>query len=402
MKFMDKYAVPGTGIIIGKKCQYRKDHDGNSVERVAKSYTAEYRDHEGKRRFEGLGTTNKREAIQNAMAIHRQLEEGQAPARKPGKLTVISLVKRYMEYSQSKDLAPKTISRYRTALDQLISFCTDEQIIYISAFNEEAFQRLGARMRTSTHKQQATYASKSIYTTMMIIKQTIKWAVRQKIIRDNPIAGAQVPTAKPKPQPCFTDEQIAGLIERCEHLMQTDASWINTRNAIVILSHTGLRVGELVQLQWQDVLFERGESGMLHIRRGGSRGTTKSREERFLPIAPQVRTVLDSLVQTNGLVMPGLRDRTLLARVKRLCRDLHYPHTLKVHSFRHYFASRCANRKIPYRMTLEFMGHSSSSILDLYYHLEDDVAHQAMMTVAEDSPKTLSPAALRAKLEHTR
>ena len=402
MKFMDKHAVPGTQIIIGKKCQYRKNGEGNSVERVSKSYTAEYKDQDGKRRFEGLGTTNKREAIQKSMTIHRQLEEGQAPTRKAGKLTVGSLVKRYMEYCQSKDLAPKTISRYRTALDQLARFCADEQIVYISAFNEEAFQRLGARMRTSTHKQQATYANKSIYTTMMIIKQTINWAVKQKIIRDNPIAGAQVPAAKPKPQPVFTDAQIAGLIERCEYLMKTDASWSNTRNAIIILSHTGLRVGELIQLQWQDVLFERGESGMLHIRRGGSRGTTKSREERFLPIVPQVRTVLDSLAQTDGVVMPSLRDRTLLARVKRLCRDLHYPHTLKVHSFRHYFASRCANRKIPYRMTLEFMGHSSSSILDLYYHLEDDVAHQAMMTVAGDLSNQVSTTALRAKLEHTR
>lgn len=123
MKFMDKYAVPGTDIIIGKKCQFRKDHDGNSVERIAKSYTAEYRDHDGKRRFEGLGTTNKREATQKAMAIHRQLEEGQAPTRKAGKLTVASLVKRYMDYCQSKDLAPKTISRYRNR-DGVNSCCT--------------------------------------------------------------------------------------------------------------------------------------------------------------------------------------------------------------------------------------------------------------------------------------
>lgn len=56
--------------------------------------------------------------------------------------------------------------------------------------------------------------------------------------------------------------------------------------------------------------------------------------------------------------------------------------TDKLHSFRHHFASICANHHVAYRKALTWLGHSSSEMLELYYHLHDDDSQKAMLALA--------------------
>jgi hypothetical protein len=42
----------------------------------------------------------------------------------------------------------------------------------------------------------------------------------------------------------------------------------------------------------------------------------------------------------------------------------------------------CARNNVAYKYALEWMGHKSSDILDLYYTQFDDVAEQAIRTIA--------------------
>ena len=197
---------------------------------------------------------------------------------------------------------------------------------------------------------------------------------KYKLLPVYELSAAELPSAKPAPQPCPTTKEVESIVERLDGIYS---------DAIAVLAYTGLRVGELLQLQWGDVLLDKGELGMLHIRRGGSNGSTKTSRERFVPIHPRVRPVFDSLPPTDELVFPSLRDRTLLSKLKDGARRAGFAGNIKVHSLRHHFASTCANSRIPYRMSLAWMGHSSSSILDLYYHLHDEDSEAAMKTVAE-------------------
>jgi hypothetical protein len=51
---------------------------------------------------------------------------------------------------------------------------------------------------------------------------------------------------------------------------------------------------------------------------------------------------------------------------------------------RHHFASLCANHNVAYRKALTWLGHSSSEILELYYHLHDADSQAAMRALAGD------------------
>ncbi len=372
MKFVDREVVDGTTVTIGRKVQYRKTELGRE-QRVSQSYSAEYVE-AGRRRFQGLGTPNKREARRRAIEIQQRLDAGEQRTP-PARATIDQLIDRYEAFNRDRDLAPKTLAKYAADLDKLRRFCKETGLTRADRFDEAAYARFGAWLREQVHKQGTGYAPKSNYTTLTVCKQMFKWAWRQRLAPTTSLASTRLPTAKPRSQPCFTTQQVETMLERAEGLPCA---------AIAILAYTGLRVGELEQLQWADVHLDMGELGMIHVHRGGSAGVTKDREARFVPVHPQIRGVLDELPRVDDLVLPELRARTLLAQIKRLCGELGFGRNYKTHSLRHHFASMCANSAIPYRLALAWMGHSSSSVLDLYYHLHDAESEAAMIRMAED------------------
>ncbi len=50
----------------------------------------------------------------------------------------------------------------------------------------------------------------------------------------------------------------------------------------------------------------------------------------------------------------------------------------RLHSFRHYFCSVCANTGIPERITMNWLGHADSEMVRHYYHLNDEESRRKM------------------------
>jgi len=50
----------------------------------------------------------------------------------------------------------------------------------------------------------------------------------------------------------------------------------------------------------------------------------------------------------------------------------------RLHSFRHYFCSTCANNGEPERMVMDWLGHADSEMIRHYYHLHDEEAKRRM------------------------
>ena len=74
----------------------------------------------------------------------------------------------------------------------------------------------------------------------------------------------------------------------------------------------------------------------------------------------------------------------LVAYVKSLCQECGFtnPKQYKLHTFRHFFASYCAQQNLSYKYALEWMGHSSSAILDLYFTMNDRHSQMAMNSLS--------------------
>lgn len=53
----------------------------------------------------------------------------------------------------------------------------------------------------------------------------------------------------------------------------------------------------------------------------------------------------------------------------------------RLHSFRHYFCSRCANNGVPEMMLMTWLGHGDSQMVRHYYHLQDAEARERINAV---------------------
>ena len=366
MKLLNRERVDGTNITIGKRVYYR-----NKIKRVSRGYTAEYRDATGRQVCESLGTRSCLEARRMAVEIFTRLQEGR-PRVVDAKLKVEELIDAYFEMAKAKGVAKKTEWKYRTHLDKLKEFCRQRRITLAHRFSREAFFAYRQWLADQD------YADKTIYGALTLAKQVFKWGFQEGKLREYRLDAARIAKARAKPQPYFTTDQVELIIANSER---------TERVAFATLAYAGLRIGELEQLQWADVQRDRGDLGMFYIRRGGSNGTTKDKDHRFVPIHPRIRPLLDALSRTSERVFPEITERRLLKRLKEICHQigLANPDQYKLHSFRHHFASLCANHRVAHRKALAWLGHSSSEILDLYYHLHDADSQAAMKSLADDT-----------------
>ena len=332
MKLHESEKVDGTDVKIGKRVRHQRV-EGQKVDVISSTYAAIYKETNGKWSHESLQTSNRREARRKAIEIQVRLDNGRKRIVFKA-ISIKELLDDYEAHCKAKGLAPKSLAKYGADLKKLLKFCKSKRIRIAQDFDEDQYHAFRGWLQVQIHKQATTYAPKSVAAALLVTKQAFKWGWKRKLLPTYTLAAVSLPKAKARPQPCFTTDQVETLLELVKG---------QERAVIATLAYAGLRIGEAEQLQWEDVLFDRGELGMFHIRRGGSHDAPKNKNDRFVPVHPRIRVYLEPLKRRQGLVFPGVTERRLLTRLKGLCRQAGFvaPDQYKLHSFRHHFA-RCA------------------------------------------------------------
>ena len=162
---------------------------------------------------------------------------------------------------------------------------------------------------------------------------------------------------------------------------------------VLLTAYTGLRLGELCGLQWQDVDVD---AGLLHIQRtveriaqigGGTCLTVQppktENSERWIPIPKEMLRMLkpetkqpDSYLLTGGEIVPDpramqYRYKALLTRCGVRYRNFH--------CLRHSYATRCVERGVDVKSVSELLGHADvRTTLRLYVHSCMDYKRRAV------------------------
>ena len=175
------------------------------------------------------------------------------------------------------------------------------------------------------------------------------------------------------PLPDETREILVRLRASLKH------QWIADSTAV--LSHSGLRFGELAQLTRFDADLRR-ELILIRDETFDPNGTktTKGGFSRAVPMHPVVKEIiLRRLKGKNDLLFQGPRGGTLRSdtygrNLRKLALEPlaeKFPHprfqTITAHCFRHFFASLCAANKVSEQTTMDWMGHKTSSMARVYY-----------------------------------
>jgi integrase len=296
-----------------------------------------------------------------------------------------------------------TLKRYRAVFDKFDAFCASRRVATWNAVTDDVIQNY------LSHLGQEEYAYRTQYLEGTTIKQALGWFVETKRLPES--ARSRLTLRKPTETHthCWTPAEFRAIVGHCR--ARADLHWL--ADVVVGLGTTGLRISELAALRWDD-LDTKNE--VLHLKdestRAGQAGrtedvrTTKGKRSRSLPIAPELRTVLESRTREPGrAVFRGPKGGRLKPDTVRniFVREVLTPLAAtpglstgfadgRLHSFRHYFCSMSANRGVPQRTLMRWLGHRESDMVEHYYHLHDDESRRQMMKLDHGLPAGALPA----------
>ena len=162
---------------------------------------------------------------------------------------------------------------------------------------------------------------------------------------------------------------------------------------ILLTAYTGIRLGELCGLQWQDVNVD---AGTLHVQRtveriaqagGGTCLTVQTPKtessDRWIPIPQEMLRILDAghrqpeaYLLTGGETLPD--PRTCQYRYKALLNRCGVGYR-SFHALRHTYTTRCIEQGVDAKSVSELLGHSDvRTTLRLYVHSSMEYKRKAV------------------------
>ena len=163
----------------------------------------------------------------------------------------------------SKELAPSTYKRYCRILEtRLLPYFGHFYINKIKPTDIMHFYDLLSRdtqlVRKKDNNGKKTIkplSGKTILEHHRLLRAMLHKAVYWQLIVANPAERVQPPKARKPKRKSYDDEQTKILLENLELLSSEDTKY---KVAIILTVFTGVRLGELMGLEWQDVDFKNG------------------------------------------------------------------------------------------------------------------------------------------------
>jgi integrase len=350
-----------------------------------------------------LDTRDRREAIDclKRLDLKQAVKWGKAPATvldvaSDRLLTLEEGRRLYMAHAGRplilKGVTPNSLKRYRAVLDKFIRFAMSKGVHHWQGVTKPVLQAYCSWL-DDQDRGEAT-----IYLELTTLKQILNWmALESKLIPESHLFKFEVSRPDDTTTYCYTPEQVDAIVEHC--FATPGLHWLGL--VVLALASTGMRIGELANLKWDNVEFAANLIRLWDRRRmapkskrAGESGT-KNHRSREIPIQPRLLEILQGMNRIDGdyvfhAAQGGKLDPDKVLKV--LIRDVltplapKFPEITKngsfidgrVHSFRHYFCSACASNRVPIETLMKWLGHRNSRMVRRYYHLWDEDAQAQM------------------------
>lgn len=226
-------------------------------------------------------------------------------------------------------------------------------------------------------KQKQGICNKTINNHIGMLGKCLRCAVDWEIIDKIPkIQPLKVP---PQAFKFLTEEEYSKLLESAR------THEPDIYEMILFALRTGVRVGELLVIDWSDINFS---NRTVMIRRSifkGIIGSPKSNKIRQVPLAEDIYNILYARKENEGFVFLNregkVHSRFSLDRsLDRACRAAGIK-IVSWHPLRHTFASKLANNGISLQVIQALLGHSDIKMTQRYAHLEPNTLIDAIRTL---------------------
>jgi integrase len=238
----------------------------------------------------------------------------------------------------------------------------------MSALNLMPFEQFPSAEAIEQYRDERlkTSALSTVRQDLAALADCLKWAVKLKYLRTNSAKDVERPSLPVKqddPAAYLTPKQFGDLLTKAKH----DAPLFK------FAVWTGLRITELLALEWADV-----RDGYVMVKRG------KGRKQRIVPLLPQATDALKGVPRRlkDPRIFWWMKDRhTTLRRFQRRLEWAELP-KFRFHDLRHTFGAYAAQAGVDLEVIAAAMGHTSTTVTKLYAHLSPAYKRAELMKMA--------------------
>ncbi len=346
--------------------------------------------------------TGKRRRVYRTTATRKEAEQEQARLRHEAatgldvdRIIVADYLRRWLDTSRP-NLAPSTYHRY----EQLLRVQVVPRIggVDLAKLRPLYVQQLYSDLRQSGRAdKQGGLSGRTVLHAHRVLSEALSQAVRWQLVARNPCQAVDPPHAARREMRSLTPDQTRHLLEA--------AAELNTSfgDAVIVAVHSGLRLGELLGLRWEDVDFEHeaiSVSRALQYLSGDGLALREPKTPRARRKVPLGISAIDTLkrlrrrqleerlatgaaYQESGLVFTdafggALKPYSVSARFGTFVRTQGLG-PLRFHDLRHAHATLLLARGIHPKIVSERLGHASIGItLDTYSHVLPGLQEEAV------------------------
>jgi integrase/recombinase XerD len=341
---------------------------------------------DGKRIRKPIGLRDWQAAQQRA----RQWEaEGVAAGGAP--VTIQSAGAAFIKDAEARGLRETTLFKYRLLFSQLERFAETNGLVFITSLNLEWTRKF----RESWTNRNLGARKKLEY-----LRAFFRFCMDSDWLTENPARKIKPPTTTDAPTLPLSDAEIGTILQACDAYQHKGRAQ-RMRALILLLRHSGLRIGDAVSLARDRIIGDRLE---LYTARTGTKV--------YVPLPPEVVEALNTLPRNgNYFFWSGeSKVRTITgvwqAKLRKLFVQAGLPE-VHPHRFRHTFAVSLLLRGVPMERVSILLGHRSIRVTERHYAAwvaarQEQLEKDVRATWQVPTGHTPSRAKSRARVGHVR
>jgi len=285
-------------------------------------------------------------------------------------MDIEKIIMQFVRYlKQERGYSDNTVEAYRRDLEQFSAFYAE--YANVVPFDITIVNKLGIRHFLGMLSENGLEMT-SITRKLASLKSFFKFLARQGVVTSNPAAMVKSPKTKKRLPITLSEEQLVQVLNS-----PGKDNFVGLRNRAILelFYSTGIRLGELLAINYGDVNFNR-----MTLRVFG-----KGAKERIVPFGKQAEVTLKAYLDKrrrefgsvnleNPLFISSRGRRISRPAVQKMVtavlQTVSEQKHLSPHVLRHSFASHLLDNGADLNAVKDLLGHNSLSTTQLYTHIK--------------------------------